>query len=235
MHKSSSEKRWEKVMQKEAEELALKNTDYYKELKARICGYLAGDGCITISKANKNSDVNCYEILFYPDDVKMAEAFVFAFKEIYGKEIIIKKDYDYDMFRLAKRAKTASLDLLSMANFGTYNWRVPANFLATDKMKIEWLKAFFDCEAHVQKNGIIVVQSVNKNGLEDVRKLLAGFGINSKMYKYVRKQKNWSINYLLHVLRKDAVKKYFDTVNFYHGRKKAKLASFFNAEVAEPG
>ena len=72
-----------------------------------------------------------------------------------------------------------------------YKWRVPFEFLKTREMKSEWLRGFFDAEAHVNKQNKIQIQSVNKNGLQDVKDLLKSIGLEpSKIYEYKRKNKN---------------------------------------------
>lgn len=89
----------------------------------------------------------------------------------------------------------------------------------------EWLRAYFDCEGYVGKN-VIHIQSVNKKGIEKIHELLKEFNIESKIYKYQRKNKNWNTNYLLYILKKESRLNYLKEIGFNHLIKFQKLSKF---------
>lgn len=224
--------RWNKKLAKLRNELEKKNTEHYLKLKARICGYLAGDGTI-FKRTGSSPNSFRYDIGFYPDDFKMAESFNYAFFELYGKKFNIIKHKIHKFYVMKGSHKVAYFDLTKITKFGTHEWAVPFEFLKTKSMKAEWLRAFFDCEAHVGKDKI-QLQSVNKTGLYGIKLMLESLGIEtSKIYKYERKQKNWNTNYLLEIRKKDRIRNYLKLISFNHSNKKKKLESL--AGVPESG
>jgi len=102
-------------------------------------------------------------------------------------------------------------------------WTIP-NFCNSKQKKREWLRAFFDCEAHVNKQSICV-QSVNKQGLEQIKQCLQEFNINALTYKYERKQKNWNTNYLLFIFRKKDRQRFLKVIGFTHHKKLERLSA----------
>ncbi|NYZ79624.1 hypothetical protein H0N95_00040 [Candidatus Micrarchaeota archaeon] len=203
--------------------------------KAMIHGFLAGDGTVSIRREHRVPTTVHYDIFFYPDHIKLVDLYCAAFEQVYGKKLTLcKRGFENygNCYAIKSCCKKATIDLLSLAPIATYEWRVPFNFLEDKKSKIEWVKAFFDAEAHVStvKNVRITVQSVNKKGIKDVKKLLEGLGItSSKVYKYKRKQTKWGANYILTIYRKNEVKKYAELIGFNHPEKMSKL----NAGIAE--
>ena len=109
---------------------------------------------------------------------------------------------------------------------------MPVNFLKNETLKIEWLKSFFDGEGHVS-NRDIRLQSVNEKGLRQVKQLLSDIGIESRFYKYERKNRNWNTNYILSIIKKDYRKMYLNKIGFNHEIKLSKLKQLFpDATVA---
>lgn len=225
--------KWDKKLERLRYKLEKKNGIYYLKLRARLCGYLAGDGAIA-SRPNTSANSIRYDIKFAPDDLNMAESFNSAFYKLYGKKFNIIKCKTCNNYQLNGSNKVAYFDLTKIAKFGVHDWRVPFDFLKTKSMKAEWLRAFFDSEAHVGKNKI-QLQSVNKAGIYGIKFLLESLGIEvSKIYEYRRKQKNWSINYLLEIRKKASLKKYLKLIGFNHSYKKHKL-ELQAAGMAESG
>ncbi len=227
-------KRWEERNSKLEQTVKEKNSPHYLELKARLCGYFAGDGMIS-SRMQKKQKTPRYEVGFAPDDLKMAETFQEAFQELYGRKINIRRNQNSANYILKTTHKVAFFDLSKIAPFRTQDWRVPFDFLVTERMKSEWLRAFFDSEAHMNEQGKIQVQSVNKAGLLDVKNALESLGIEtSKLYEYHRKQPNWNTNYLLEIRKKASLARYLSVVGFNHSKKSAKLHALV-AGMAQPG
>jgi intein/homing endonuclease len=204
-------------------EKILKNKLKSKEftlILARLCGYIMGDGSIIHGKERNRNAIH-YDIRFYPDDLDMAKIYIDSFEKIYSKRPSLKELKNH--FRVSVSSRLAVEHLNSISRFGTMDWKVPFGLLIDDEHVCEFLRAFFDCEAYVGKNKIDV-QSVNKEGLESVAKLLEILGINTRFYSYERKQKNWNTNYILVISRKENIIKYANLIGFNHSAKSDKLA-----------
>ena len=207
------------------------NSKDYKILKSKLFGFLAGDGSVLIRKEKKSKVTTHHDIAFYPDHDSLIDVFIHAFTYLYMKKPTIK--YRGNHYSLRVSSKQVCLDLLKNAKFGTHTWEVPLDFLDSIECKKEWLRAFFDCESYVGKRQI-QLQSVNKKGIFQVKNLLEEFGIESKIYKYERKNKNWSTNYILCIGKKDSRKQFLNKVGFNHRSKLGKLEKQF-ASVTESG
>lgn len=195
--------------------------------KSRLCGFLAADGSVFIRKEKKTGKIH-YELRFYPDDDGLTKLFAESFKAVYGLDVHVKKDANY--YFVYANNKLAVSDLLSLAKFSSMEWFVPS-FISSKASKIEWLRAYFDCDGYVSKK-YIQVQSVNKKGLEQMKDLLLEFGIESKIYSYERKQKSWNTNYMLNINGRKKMLKFREKIGFNHRLKKNKLEKILDAEVA---
>ena len=193
-------------------------------LKARICGYLAGDGNVAVRRERDPSKVH-HTIRFYPDHKSLIRPFNEAFFKVYNKKLKVT-DYG-SFFYLRGDSKAVVEDLLSFCSFGINGWRTPKPM--DRKSKAEWLRAFFDSESYVCKN-YIRVKTVNKSGMCDVRKLLLYFGIVPRTYVYEPSQSKWQTNYIL-----DVKPKYFarfsKSIGFNHSMKAAKLQSLLKSSA----
>ena len=216
--------RWDKHQKKIKDHLKSIDRPEYSILKARLCGFLAGDGTVACRRENKKQNIIHYTVNFYPDHISMVKSFLEAFEKLYQKRPAIKKEKNY--YRIRTKCKFACLDLLNNSKFGIYTWEVPFNFLNNHQLKKEWLRAFFDCEGYVGKKQI-QVQSVNKKGLHQVKNVLGDFGIESKIYKYKRKNKNWSTNYILNIGKKNMREMFLNKIGFNHKIKLIKLKQQF--------
>lgn len=207
--------RWNKVHIKE--EQYIKN-HHNIHLKARIFGYIAGDGNISIRVSQGGKEH--HDIRFFPDHESLIKVFCEAFKKVYNREPIIKTDKKF--YRLRVYSKPIVLDMLKYAKFGLHKWTVPS-FLKDKKSKIEWIRAFFDAEAYVGPTHI-KVHSVNQTGLSQIKNMLwEDFEIKSKIYSYIPKNINHSTQYLLLIMSKEMRKKYLKEIGFFHKLKKDKL------------
>lgn len=200
-------------------------------LKARICAYLAGDGYVAIVKGRRHT---YYEVNFYPDNYSTLVAFVEAFRYVYGKEPLVYRHKNKRMYYVRCRNKKICTDLLSITKFKSLEWTIPLKLLKDRESKKEWLRAFFDCESHIAKKQI-QLQSVNLIGLRQIQRLLKSFSIESKLYKYERKNRNWNTNYILSIMKRESRKKYLNEISFNHSDKKEKLALYINAGVGQSG
>ena len=208
--------RWYKIHERE-KKFARKNS-HKTHLKARLCGFIAGDGSILVRKDNEGK--LHYVLRFFPDHYSLIKPFNESLFEIYGKTPKIKNDYSNQ--GIICYSKVVVEDLLNTTKFGILNWRVPFSILNNKKTKIEWLRAFFDSEGYIGKNQI-KVQTVNKQGIKEVQQLLLQFGIKSNYYLYKPHNKNWNDVHILIIGPKKEQLKFLNTIGFNHKLKLAKL------------
>lgn len=214
-----AEKRWSKY-NLEIQNFLSNNKlieNYPKELSA-LCGFLAGDGSF-------DKRYTHYEIKFFPDDKKVAILFEKIFQKLYNKKLKIRKQIQHfgNCYVLRIKYKKAYMHLKSLTTFGRMSWRIPDFVLNNDELKIEWLKAFFDCEGYVNPNGkVIQLQSVNEIGLKQVKNILESLEITSKIYTYERKNKNWNTNFILNITGEN-MEKFHNLIGFNHSKKIKRL------------
>lgn len=200
--------RWKKVHDSEREMIV-----YDSKYISRICGFLAGDGCLVESRSS---------IRFFPDDESLIGPYVEAMKKVYNKiPSVIKKKNHYEV---SITSKVMFEDLVKYCKFSTKKWNLPLEIFKSDEDIIEWIRAFFDAEAHVNMHAKnIKVSSINKDGLIEVKEALIKLGIHSKIYEYSPKNERWSTNYLLIIGRKADLFKYRENIGFNHKSKLSKL------------
>lgn len=214
--------RWSKIHEKERASSIGPDKNY---LKARLCGFLAGDGSVSVRRDNLGS--LHYVLRFFPDHESLIPPFEESLMGLYGKSPIVKKWTGHN--GVICYSKTAVMDLMCLADFGIRRWRVPFNILTDEKSKVEWLRAFFDAEGYVGK-GRIRVQTVNGKGMDDVGRLLTELGIGFGRYSYSPKRPGWSKVHIIVISRKSERIKFLNTVGFNHSLKQSRLVS--DAQVA---
>jgi len=197
-------------------------------LTTRICAYIAGDGSLSIRcelEGRKHHDIR-----FYPDILQLAEYFSVSFYELYSKKTSIKKLRNH--YKVNVSCKTACIDLLKLTKYNSKEWIIPKIASKDDNLTIEWLRAFFDCEAYVSKKRIDI-QIVNKRGIFQIKNALLKLGINSRMYVYKRKNRLWSTNYILCILKREDRIRYLNIIGFNHQDKLKRLKdSIIQAGIA---
>jgi hypothetical protein len=207
---------WKKYNGPIIEHITNNHSVFLKE-KARVIGFIMGDGSIT--RIDRCPALQHHDISFYPDDEVMLNLFLDDFEKLYLKKPRVKNLGKYYCVRV--NSKPACDDLRSYGSFSSLEWKFPIK-LKTQEEKIEWIKAIFDCEAYVGPKDIRI-QSVSKQGIESVQKLLNDLGISSKIYTYKRKNKNHNLNYILCITNKENIKKYNSLIGFNHSKKSIKL------------
>ena len=92
---------------------------------------------------------------------------------------------------------------------------------ASDKIKSQWLMAFFDDEAHVSKTRKrIVLNIVNLKGLKQIKKLLNDMNINSKLNGPYFYKEFYSYHLTIY---KSSIQKYSNFIGFTHPKKRKDL------------
>lgn len=208
--------RWSRVHTIQEDYIKKNNINF---LKARILGYIAGDGNISVRTVNGKTQHHA--VRFFPDHSSLIKVLSDAFVRVYNKKPIIKKEHNFYILKVY--SKPIVLDILKYAKFGIHIWCLPNILLIDKKSKQEWLRAFFDAEAYVGKDHI-KLHSVNKNGLIEIKNmLLKDFNIETKMYQYVPKNPNYSIQHILMITSKTMRTRYLDEIGFNHKVKIDKL------------
>lgn len=218
--------RWRKQHDKELKWIkSHKNVDIFK---ARLCGYLAGDGNISSRKERTSNKIH-HEIRFFPDNISLIEPYLIAFRKAYNKTPKVTRKNNHYEIRI--NSKVVFKDLISFCSFGLKSWTVP-NF-SDNKCKSEWLRAMFDSDSYMGHK-YIRLKTVNENGLKVVRNMLDDFGIDTKFYSYKPKNDNWNTNYILDIRQIDSLKRFSYIIGFNHKLKKEKLINLICREKIMP-
>lgn len=206
---------WQKILEKEKSHV--NNTAEGLYWKAAICGLLAGDG--SVQERHMSTGIH-REVRLFADDIEMEKIYIYALKKVYHKTPWVSVRDNVTHIRLT--SKTVVQDLMRLALFGTYDWHIPFSLVNSYARKVAWVKGFFSGEAYVGPSHI-KVQTVNEKGMKELSKLLDEIGIRHKMYKYNPRRKNHKEVHILRIQRKKEIKKYHDTIGFWHARKTQKL------------
>lgn len=210
---------WKKYHQPIREHINKKHGQLFSE-KARVLGFLMGDGSVSELKYPFTTNQH-YDISFYPDNFEVAKIFLKDFEKLYLKKPTVRKEEKY--YRIRVSSKPAWEDLTKIANFSSLSWEFP-QLINSKKGKIEWLRAMFDCEAYVGKK-VIQFQSVSKKGISSIKDVLKSLGVDSKIYKYKRKNIKWNLNYILVISKIENLSRYRDLIGFNHLLKQEKLSN----------
>lgn len=207
--------RWSKIQNNEKESF-LTGSEADK-IKAGICGLLAGDGSVQIRKQGKYTR---YDLYLFADNKEMVENYIKFIEKIYSKKPNIFLRYNMQVARITSR--TIVEDLTSNSKFGIHTWDLPYSLFSVKGAKEYWLKGFFSAEGYVNQK-YIKTQSVNIEGLEKVSKLLREIGIENRTYIYKPKKPNYSDVGMLFIRPKEARKKFYEKVGFWHSKKESNL------------
>jgi hypothetical protein len=207
---------WKKVNQPIIDYIKDNSSNFLKE-KARIVGCIMGGGYIT--KEDRPASKQHHDVGFYPDDTQTLEIFLKDFEKVYLKKPRMKNLNNYFSVRVS--SKPACDDLRTFGKFTSLEWKLPSK-LKSKEEQIEWLRALFDCEAHVGRRQI-QFQSVSKLGINSIKLLLQKVSITPKVYTYNRQHKGWNLNYILVICGRKNIIKYKDLIGFNHSKKQEKL------------
>ena len=193
--------------------------------EARIAAHVCGDGYLCLYKRKrsaaellKHSRKNIYRNIFLIGYCNTESVLLRMFEidvlKVYGLKTQFQKGNT-----LSFVAKWVFQRIQSFGGGSSRSWFVSKEVFKADKeIVVEWLKAFFDDEAHVDLlRKRIVVNSVNEVGLRQVQKLLKSVGVlYTKFYGpyFYKKCKFYRLT-----IFKDSIKDYAETIGFYHPKK----------------
>lgn len=137
---------------------------------ARIHAHLCGDGSVYSYKTSEKGRSFIYVVGYYNKNQILLDKFRQDFSKIFGVKMKMRNNRDVSV-----RSKRIFQYLLD--NFGRFHskeWRVSKLIKnGSNKIKLEWLKSFFEDEAyHEKRYNRLKIKSVNLFGLKDVGDLL---------------------------------------------------------------
>ncbi|MCH8003355.1 MAG: LAGLIDADG family homing endonuclease [Nanoarchaeota archaeon] len=196
---------------------------------ARLHAHICGDGSIYRTKTNrskkeleqhprKNTVRNRFNIRYCNDSQILLNQFLIDFKNLFnrkailvskGRQMEIQGKWLYDLFKYYGAGKSKE-------------WSIHKEIIgASDKIKSQWLMAFFDDEAHVSKTRKrIVLNIVNLKGLKQIKKLLNDMNINSKLNGPYFYKEFYSYHLTIY---KSSIQKYSNFIGFTHPKKRKDL------------
>jgi len=192
---------------------------------ARLHAHICGDGYMYKGKTRrskkelkqhprKNTIRNRFYLRYCNNEQILLNQFIIDIKEVFNrKAVLISKKNEIDV-----QGKWLYLLFKKLGAGKSKEWFIPSEImLASNKVKIEWLKAFFDDESYVdKKRKRIVLNIVNKRGLLQIKELLSQFNIDSRLngpYKYKQ-----YFSYHL-TINKNSSQRYFEIIGFNHPKK----------------
>ena len=192
---------------------------------ARIVAHISGDGYAgTYAQRRGENELKVhprnnkvrrkYYVRYVNTEPVLVKQFIDDVRIEFRRSVVKLRRHEYNLS--GKRVYSLITYLGSGKSF---DWFIPEKIMHSqdDKVKIEWLKAFFDDEAHVsvpQKR--IVLNIFNKKGLEQIRALLLFFGIKSSLKGPYFCRKYFSYHLTIY---RDSIQKYSDLISFYHPKK----------------
>lgn len=105
------------------------------------------------------------------------------------------------------------------------SWRVsPILFRASSQIKQGLIRGYFDADGYpkfseAREKVLVQVNSVNRNGLMDMKRLLQSLGYNPGLYKRYKESNVWE----LVIIRQGEAIRFLSQIGFSIGRKQTKL------------
>lgn len=192
---------------------------FNKNLSA-MHAYLCADGYVI--KNPKTQKHKYYYIGLRNKNLVLLNDFQNKFEEEFNLKPIITNDG-----RCKIQNKEIYYFLIRDFSYYSKDWKIPK--LSKQNLKY-WLRAYFDCEAWIgfeeRKNRHIGLDSINLNGLKQIKEALEKFGIFSR----IKTKTNRNIFRLL-IYGKENLIRFQKEVGFLHPEKKIKLESAINSYV----
>ncbi len=146
---------------------------------ARIHAHLCGDGYSYISKTNQKGRKFIAMTGYCNNNFRLLSIFRTDFKEIFGVKMRLKRNNEVFVKSIRIFKELAS----KFGQFGSRAWKIPSSIKSSNKkIKLEWLKAFFEDEAyHEKRYNRLKTKSINLKGLKDVKEILDSINIKSNI------------------------------------------------------
>jgi DNA-binding transcriptional regulator WhiA len=145
---------------------------------------------------------------------------------------LLDREYNYypnivlsnkNVFRVCITKNSVLDDLTGIANFGSSEWFIPSEIVSgNDQIKRAFIRGFFDGDGSVdfaeKKIPRIRINSINLNGLKQIRELLKSLSIESKVNGPYKRNKRKDCYELL--LKTSSVIKFIKYINSKHSKKR---------------
>jgi hypothetical protein len=186
------------------------------EAKARIIAHLIGDGAHYRTKHDYvlKYEVRDYELLrqFYRDILS-----VYGLKASWEWNTSGKTGKPIRFVRL--RSILAYKDILRYSTYYSRDWNIKEPILtANEGIRKEFLTALFDDEGSVKSKYEITLYSINRAGLQQIKKMLVRFGLQSRIVGGFGQKRD------VYGLYINDLKKFREKIGFSLKRKEEKLS-----------
>lgn len=190
--------------------------------KVRIISRLKGDGSVFVGGRRRTN----YYVKFFSKNDSELERFRDDMKAVYGLEVKqSKKESGKKQGSFVKsfyvRSKLAFEDLQKYGPFGSYDWRIPEKIKnGSLDLQRESIRTFAEDEGTViSSRPEVRIYSVNERGLEDLKSMLLGFEIKSKIVPGYGSRRNvFGL-----IVRKSFIRKFRESIGFLSETKNHKL------------
>lgn len=121
--------------------------------------------------------------------------------------------------------------LRALGDFGVYRWRVPGSVLRGSlAMQGAWVAGFTDADGHVRYNlarsqRAVVIDSVNKDGLDQVSVMLANLGVKHRRTEHDRRLERNQVAHKIHVCERSSLERFTQLVPLRCPRKAKALTA----------
>lgn len=126
MHKNKiiALSRWNNYRLTQREHLSkIKNTWAYHILRARLHGYICGDGSLRLGPEKGKSNAIRHDVSIYPDDEVMLHKILECIWFLY--KVNIRVDNCNNYYKVSFSSQVACENILELGKIGTYDWSIP--------------------------------------------------------------------------------------------------------------
>ncbi|MBM3304032.1 MAG: hypothetical protein FJY76_02960 [Candidatus Aenigmarchaeota archaeon] len=183
--------------------------------KAYVLGATCGDAYVAKMRCKRRPFR--YRLRLAVNDYDFAKEFARCLTVLYG---ITPSVHKYrERYWVETNRMSIVLDILGHGDFRTESWRVPSEIINGDALsKCSFLRGFFDSEGFSRKYDIGFC-SKNKQGLEDIGKLLESIGITPSLY--LKKKSDGA--YRAYIYGKEQRREFAELIGFSIERKQRTL------------
>lgn len=206
--------------------------------EARVHAHVCGDGSVWLAreKRSKNSlKKHPRKKIFWTFWIMNFTSTCKELRDEFERDMKVafnrKCTHMHNELDLRVRSVKHILRRLRLIGSNSKDWFIPPElFLANERIKREWIRAFFDDEGTIREKGLSVC-SVNKHGLLQIKKLLNQFRILSTLI--VKKQ---TIKTKIHIswvlrIRNKCLVRFHRLIGFRHPKKKMMLEKIVSERI----
>lgn len=177
-----------------------------------IHGYLCADGYVTRNLPHQKHKY--YSIGLRNTNLVLLKDFQDNFEQVFKVKPFLVPGQ-----RCRINSKAIYYKLMENGPYHSNNWKYPS--LSKENARF-WLRAFFDCEGWIEvnkrKTRCICAESINRDQLPKILKVLVRFKIRSKIYLHKNRKTS-----RLAILDRNSIIQFEKWIGFLHPAKKQKL------------